>query len=585
MTEATARDLLEVEALEIATELRLRQADLAEGRVPTGMTRALFPHELAAQTNFAAIEQELDELVEVITRRLEQDRALYLTMLEADLRARKSTADVGLRILELDGASGWMGVQGGGDLELDAIDAHRNTLIAGAEAGMDRVRAEAKAQGVRVAARPKLSTDDLEKIDVHAKRLASAPNVDLIRAVREEATIRLATGSVDDYVDALVARAEGLSRAGLEDYAKGASTTTYGIGRNLGAKTATEVPVRIYASSVLDANTCPACFAIDGKEYETEAESLADFPAGGYVNCDGGLRCRCTRVFVWTDEAPPTRRSPGDTEPPGPGEPGGPPLPGLEPATPPAPRPRGGAPAGQVFEPAGPKVSGAMNTGNAKMQKKNRPKADKTLASIDEVHGDGNLPELPIQTNNRIKAFGHYRFLYTGKADSIAIRYSEGNPHPGLTLAHEVGHFLDHKGLDDSLRWATSDAGFFGGPISQEADDYLLKEWAEAIRGSKALERLTDIAQGANVVGPDGKEYKPSRSHVRYLLRADELWARSYAQYIATRSSDASLKAELVEYLEKHNAYSSQWTDEDFAPIAEAIDRLFERLGWRQPAQ
>jgi hypothetical protein len=67
------------------------------------------------------------------------------------------------------------------------------------------------------------------------------------------------------------------------------------------------------------------------------------------------------------------------------------------------------------------------------------------------------------------------------------------------------------------------------------------------------------------------------------LTSADEIWARSFAQFVAMRSGDLTLMAELAELRTgslRGMYYLLQWTDEDFRPIADEIEALFEELGW-----
>ena len=55
-----------------------------------------------------------------------------------------------------------------------------------------------------------------------------------------------------------------------------------------------------YASEVLDSNTCPECRDIDRKWLGNDLAIVRRlYPAGGYVNCLGGPRCRGTVVVVW----------------------------------------------------------------------------------------------------------------------------------------------------------------------------------------------------------------------------------------------------------------------------------------------
>lgn len=62
-----------------------------------------------------------------------------------------------------------------------------------------------------------------------------------------------------------------------------------------------DADIDLYASELLDINTCPACAYIDGdKLTATEAHRL--YAAGGYIDCDGGPRCRGTVVAVYNGE-------------------------------------------------------------------------------------------------------------------------------------------------------------------------------------------------------------------------------------------------------------------------------------------
>jgi hypothetical protein len=54
----------------------------------------------------------------------------------------------------------------------------------------------------------------------------------------------------------------------------------------------------VYASEIMDANTCTFCAQNDGKQYVSMEEGLADYPTGQYVGCVAGPRCRGTLIFV-----------------------------------------------------------------------------------------------------------------------------------------------------------------------------------------------------------------------------------------------------------------------------------------------
>ena len=71
---------------------------------------------------------------------------------------------------------------------------------------------------------------------------------------------------------------------------------------------------------------------------------------------------------------------------------------------------------------------------------------------------------------------------------------------------------------------------------------------------------------------------------LRQVYRPDELWARSYAQYVVSRSGRSDLAAGIADLrMATHDEYALplQWGDEEFDAIAAEIELLFRRLGWR----
>jgi hypothetical protein len=84
---------------------------------------------------------------------------------------------------------------------------------------------------------------------------------------------------------------------GATDLAKQAINTAHGQGRH--ETIAPLQPTEIYASELLDGETCDACAKVDGKEYDTMADALIEYETGGYGACKGGSRCRGTLVTVY----------------------------------------------------------------------------------------------------------------------------------------------------------------------------------------------------------------------------------------------------------------------------------------------
>lgn len=58
-------------------------------------------------------------------------------------------------------------------------------------------------------------------------------------------------------------------------------------------------PATYTASELLDGNTCQPCAAVDGKTFSSLADAEHYYPAGGYVDCLGGSRCRGQIIATW----------------------------------------------------------------------------------------------------------------------------------------------------------------------------------------------------------------------------------------------------------------------------------------------
>jgi len=201
-------------------------------------------------------------------------------------------------------------------------------------------------------------------------------------------------------------------------------------------------------------------------------------------------------------------------------------------------------------------VSAALSVPNRGVAKT----AAKTgLAVIDALHS-ADLPKIPLKNSSSMRFQGQYRHYNRGAAIDIAVSTSSVNPE--LTLAHEIGHFIDHQGF-----------GFAG--VYSSVDDALLAKWRDAIDASRATAALLDVK--ANHTD------RWHRKRAVYYLERWEQWARSYAQWVAVRGNNAVMLDQVTKITAKIGspAYAaSQWDDADFAPIAEAIDEIFQNLGW-----
>ena len=241
-------------------------------------------------------------------------------------------------------------------------------------------------------------------------------------------------------------------------------------------------------------------------------------------------------------------------------------------------------------QPAGTPVSGAFDIGPRPRSKVGKG-AREALGAIDSVHGDGLLPRIPIQQNAGTRTMG--QFTYNARSrEPKRITVSSRGRHPAMTFAHEAGHFLDHQTLGPAPgSWGSQNsvatALNAGRGLSSDEMKALLATLreTEAVKSLQAMRGVwrTEIEHIDPVTGE--RRLEPVRvdgRFVSYLLDDKEIFARAYAQYIATKSGDARMLRELDEMrtLMEEQVYPTQWSDEDFGPVAGAFDTLLRAMGW-----
>lgn len=147
----------------------------------------------------------------------------------------------------------------------------------------------------------------------------------------------------------------------------------------------------------------------------------------------------------------------------------------------------------------------------------------------------------------------------------------------GGTFVHEFGHFMDRELFGDaSQTYATIRA--------KQGLDSPLSKWYDVVTKSKSYSRIEDgIEKMQSTV--DGSRLRSPRSTQRYFLEPQELWARSLAQWFALRTdgriySVTDLRTDPANDFMRKVGLEPHWDDDDFEPIAKAIDEIMREMGW-----
>lgn len=290
-----------------------------------------------------------------------------------------------------------------------------------------------------------------------------------------------------------------------------------------------------------------------------------DYPGDGNGSAANVINCRCTTVYADTPAG-----FTGEVSDSG--------LLGLVPEVPDAPAPA--------------RVSEALDV-QFKSPKRRAP-IEESIRSIEQVHTlpPGQLLDaLPVEQGGATKAQGAaYHFNATDDR-GVKIRMNQLREADGLVaedrvnFAHEFGHFIDHKYLrrlvpeEGQAAWATSAraAQLAEAPAAiVEALD--LDEYATAFVGLFRTIRTSPTWTKilAKIPGEFG----------RYMRSPHEVFARSYAQWVTTRSGNAAMiAARDAELGLRANAGPRigrgawSWTPEEFEPIAAAFDAVFRAGG------
>lgn len=248
--------------------------------------RAPTHHEIASMADF----KKLDEMWNAATDKLIADyKAKVLPGQLASIKKQQLKAKT---IGELASVT----------VEATGAELMAKHLIDTAKAGIETAHEEAVAQGVTDA--EKIGVSAVE--DLLASRAQGAAIL-MANALSEIAGRKAVTIADPANIDnkaiatAVIDHIDGLSDRFLKDNLGGAITGAQNDGR--AAQMENTEGGQIFSSELLDSDCCEECAAVDSTEYEDMAEARADYPAGGYIDCLGGPRCRGGLITVYDAQA------------------------------------------------------------------------------------------------------------------------------------------------------------------------------------------------------------------------------------------------------------------------------------------
>lgn len=154
---------------------------------------------------------------------------------------------------------------------------------------------------------------------------------------------------------------------------------------------------------------------------------------------------------------------------------------------------------------------------------------------------------------------------YSPSSKDILIDPAQEQGQKHMTLAHEIGHAIDyqilqHQGVPASVAAVIANSG-------------PLKEWATAVEQSKPIQALLYLKHIRPDLAADIDDYP---------LAPWEVWARSFAQYFATKSKSRRIKSEFKIAMQEtfFGQIPAHWTDKEFKPIEDAIDKCLRAAGY-----
>lgn len=287
------------DALLAAAVASVLLADIEDGGAPAAAVRPLTEAERAAQVRFRDLEASIAAAEESVSARVRALVAALAAELGAALLDGKADAEPAAVVAALQA------VTESRPARVSSLMDQTANLIAGAlrehqDAAVGLAASEARRQGVTVPQRA-LAPAGRSPWDPHGRAAVEKAWEKVTGQARD--TLASPTRLADPAPVTASEVKEVLAdtrTAGAEDIARQGVLAAHGTGRNQVAEVME--PAEIWASEIMDGETCERCAKVDGRQYESLADARRDYPSAGYRDCLGGARCRGTLVFLYDEE-------------------------------------------------------------------------------------------------------------------------------------------------------------------------------------------------------------------------------------------------------------------------------------------
>lgn len=248
---------------------------------PRPLRRNPYDHEIVAAVDYQLIDSAYEAALQNLQNEVRMARSFQIDQLRDAIVA----------------ARGDVRATSGVSTDISASDRIASHLELVAQAAMDQAVQEANRQGVVI---PRQPVDLIQKsIRARAEAIDSLLRDDITSSARRE-SVRLTGGSLSpqEVAEETSQFLHGLVGAAMIDMLGGAIQSSINEGRKVVFQRDGEDGT-LFASELLDTNTCSECIAVDGTQYTSYADAERDYPTGHFKDCKGRERCRGMLVKVY----------------------------------------------------------------------------------------------------------------------------------------------------------------------------------------------------------------------------------------------------------------------------------------------